>query len=517
MCGILFVIHPSSHIKSTFGSRLDTLKPRGPDEYNIVMGDNFVMGHTRNCITNPMRGKQPIEDEEYVIVHNGEIYNGMDHEESDSYHILRAIREHGPLEAPKHLDGVFAYVAYNRTTQTFYAARDPIGVVPMYVAHQDNAIWVSNELKALHGLSPTYIQPGTLLSNGTVPVVTYVPEYTIGTICPQAGDLRALLIQACQKRMKLDVPWGMLLSGGLDSSIVATLISRGDMSHVRWKSLHTFSIGLHGSPDLKWAREVAQSIGAYHHEYIFTVEEGIALLTDVIHALETYDVTTIRAGIPMYILGKYVRKVGVKVLFSGEGADELFAGYMYNRWCPNEQEMAEECKTKMDRLHMYDCLRANKALACHGIETRVPFLDKDVVHYAMNVLPPKYKLSETHPDGKKQTKWYLRDEFKTYLRENLRTREKEQFSDGVGDQWIEGLKTHAEQAVHNFNHAETMYPHQTPKTKEAMLYRDIFTKLFGKDQDKSVFYTDETVACSSERGARWNVALRRDPSGKNLV
>ena len=514
MCGILFLLNPPE--STNFASRLDTLKPRGPDEYRIVMGANYIMGHTRNCITNPMKGKQPIESGEWLIVHNGEIYNGMPNKESDSYYILKMLQEHGPLEAPRHLDGIFGYVAYNLQTKTFYAARDPIGVIPMYIARHDESVWISNEIKALAGLSPECIMPGTIVSNGDVRVSTYVPDYKIGTLVPRKGDLRRLLVDACQKRMRIDVPWGLLLSGGLDSSIIAGIVQRNSFRHIKWVNMHTFSIGLRDSSYLPYARKMATSLGSWHHEYIFEIAEGIQAMREVIYALETYDVTTIRAGIPMWILGNYVRKCGVKVLFSGEGADELFAGYMYNKFCPNVEEMAAECKTKMDRLHYHDALRANKALACHGIECRVPFLDKDVVNYAMNELPPVFKLSETHPDGPKQTKWFLRQEFAGHIDERLRVREKEQFSDGVGT-WIEALKEYAETTVLNFDDAEKLYPHQTPKTKEAMMYRQIFTDLFGDNQDQSVFYTDETVACSSERGAKWNDSFAHDPSAKNIV
>ena len=274
---------------------------------------------------------------------------------------------------------------------------------------------------------------------------------------------------------------------------------------------------LQNSPDLPWARKMAESIGSHHHEYVFTIEEGIRVLRDVIYAVETYDVTTIRASVPMYILGQYVKKCGVKVLFSGEGADELFAGYLYNKSCPTAEAMVNECITKMERLHYHDCARANKSLATHGIECRVPFLDRDVVDFAMNQLPPSAKMSNGC-DGNKQTKWYLRGEFDRYMNSDLRLRKKEQFSDGVGNEWIDALKAHANDNVSDdsLHDAEVLFPYQPPKTKEAFLYRKIFEELFGVEGVHTVFYTDETTACSTETANKWNETFVNDPSAKGL-
>lgn len=516
MCGILFLLNPQQNCN--FSKRLDTLKPRGPDEYNISMGDNFMAGHTRNCITNPMNGKQPIEDGDWVIVHNGEIYNGMNGEKSDSYHILSVIKQYGPLEAPKYLDGIFAYVAYNVKTDEIYASRDPVGVIPMYFAEDNGSVWVSNEIKALNGIENVQVIPPGHTYNSFctryAPMYPYEPpssEYISGTI-------NNLMCNSIQKRLHIDVPWGMLLSGGVDSSIIASIIPQMDLEHTKWKTFHTFSIGLQDSPDLKKARMMANEIDSNHHEYIFTVEEGIQALRDVIYAIETYDVTTIRASVPMYLLGKYIRKCGVKVVFSGEGSDELFAGYLYNKWCPDRGEMHKECVTKMERLHYHDCLRANKSMACHGIECRVPFLDKDLVDFAMHQLDPKYKLSGTYPGGEKDTKWLLREEFKSHMPEDLLYRKKEQFSDGVGDKWIESLKEHADKVVYlcEFERADKLFPYQTPQTKEAFLYRSIFQELFGKESEKTVLYSNDSCACSSERGLQWNKSFKKDPSAKGL-
>lgn len=514
MCGILFCIKPPS--TTNFDERLSTLSNRGPDETKIACGDGFIAGHTRLCITKPMKGKQPIVDNEWVIVHNGEIYNGVHNKQSDSYHILEAIRTYGPNEAPCFLDGIFAYVAFNVSTKEFYAARDPVGVIPMYMAYDGDAIWFSSELKALNGLQAQVVFPGCIVTQ--VGMNKYANPYMEdgGKFTPCRTHLRELLTDSVQKRMHLDVPWGLLLSGGLDSSIIASIVAKASFRHVQWVNLHTFSIGLEDSPDLPWARKMASEIGSWHHEYTFTVEEGLDALRDTIYSVESYDVTTVRASVPMYLIGKHAKKCGVKVLFSGEGADELFAGYLYNKSCPGPTAMAAECITKMERLHYHDCARANKTLARHGIECRVPFLDKDVVHFAMNILSPEAKLSKTHPEGEKRTKWFLRDEFKGHMNEKLRTRTKEQFSDGVGNGWIKALKEHAEQTVHTFDQAAELYPYQTPQTKEAFLYRSIFRDLFGEEGEKTVFYTDQTTACSSESATTWSDTFVNDPSAVGL-
>jgi asparagine synthase (glutamine-hydrolysing) len=516
MCGILFVLNPKSDV--TFNDRLEELVPRGPDETNYVISDDFIAGHTRNCITSPMKGKQPIEDNRWVIVHNGEIYNRSDLNKSDSFVILDMLKKHGPIDAPKYLDGIFGYVAYDTITKQMYAARDPVGVIPLYLGLElDETKWVSNEIKALYGLNDVkVIPPGHVYANGEmIRYTTPYPEEPPSTVYIPC-QIRDLVFASVEKRLYLDVPWGMLLSGGVDSSIIATVIKECDLSNAKWKTFHTFSIGLEDSPDLEKARKMADEMDSVHHEYVFTVEEGLRALRDVIYAIESYDVTTIRASVPMYLLGQYIRKCGVKVVFSGEGSDELFAGYLYNKWCPDRGEMHKECVTKMERLHYHDCMRANKTMACHGIECRVPFLDKDLVQFAMHEMDPRYKLSGTHPDGPRDTKWILRDEFKHYLPEELLYRKKEQFSDGVGSKWIDALKAHAESVVYDFDKAVNMYPYQTPQTKEAFLYRSIFYELFGKIPEKTVLYSNDSCACSSERGMQWNSDFKKDPSAKDL-
>ena len=514
MCGILLTLQSDA---SDFTDRLKTLTVRGPDESHIVMGDDYIIGHNRLCITNPMEGKQPIVRGDWIVVHNGEIYNApaLTHAKSDSYFIMDQIEKaKDPKTVPILLDGIFAFCAYNTETGQFICARDPVGVIPLYWSLYEGRLWVASEMKALHGHAVQIVPPGYVLDeNGNLEC--YKVEYP--QVLPNKKHVHKTMVRlmsdAIVKRLHLDVPWAMLLSGGLDSAIIATLIDDNiEESNVKWKSMHTFSIGLKGSPDLYNAREMAHFLPCVeHHEVTFTVEEGIAALRDCIYAIESYDVTTVRASVPMYLLGKHIKKCGIKVVFSGEGSDELFGGYLYNRFCPSREEMHAECVTKMERLHYHDCLRANKSMACHGIECRVPFLDKAVVNYAMRTLDPSEKM--TVP-----TKKLLRDDFKDFLPKTLATRVKEQFSDGVGDRWIEGLKEHAELTyTEDRDTWHKRFPFQTPQTREAFMYRSIFSELFGSCGEETVYYSDDTCACSSERGLRWSKNLKRDPSAKQII
>lgn len=512
MCGILFVLSPSDD--TNFVERLHLLKKRGPDEFKIEYNESYICGFTRLCITSPMNGSQPMQNEEWIVVHNGEIYNeeaktGM----SDSYYILDMLSEHDPEDLPIYLDGIFGYCAYHKPSGRFYAARDSIGVIPLYWAiDKHKSIWVSSELKALHGFNAQIVPPGYILNeHGNLQCFKTEYPQSLPTTKHKYGHMIALMSRSIRKRMDTDVPWGILLSGGLDSSIIGTIIQDiVDESNASWKDIHTFSIGLQNSIDLKYAKEMSIEMNStVHHNVVFTVQDGIDVLRDVIYAIETYDVTTIRASIPMYLLGKYIKKCGIKMVFSGEGADELFGGYLYNKFCPSPEEMHAECITKMERLHYHDCLRANKSLACHGIECRVPFLDRDVVNYAMRTLDPQEKI--TTP-----TKLLLRKDFAMVLPKTIAYREKEQFSDGVGDEWILGLKRYARICCPSIEDAEKRFPFQTPKSREAYLYRSIFDEFFGKKGEETVFYTDKSSACSSERGMTWNENLVNDPSAKQI-
>lgn len=534
MCGILFALNSK---RDDFAKRLATLHPRGPDEHNLVLGKNFMAGHTRLCIVNPLSGMQPIVDDDWVILHNGEIYNGvnitknkhgenvMSSVQSDSYFILDLLKKNNPINVPSLLDGIFAYCAYNKTKNISYVARDPVGVIPLYMVRNGNECWFSNELKAILDIGqPEICNPGYVYSihgDGSFTMSRYIGQYPSRAPVNEykRGDIYKVLDKAVNKRVYSDVPWAVLLSGGLDSSIVCALSIENEFLSQAYEKIHTFSIGLKGSEDVKQATEFAKCWNTVHHNVEFTPEEGFAAIEDVIYAIETYDVTTVRASVPMYLLGKAMKKYGIKMVLSGEGSDELFGGYLYNHKCPNAQEMHRESILKMDRLHYHDCLRANKSLACHGIECRVPFLDKDVVNYAMHVLAAEDKLSHTHPKGKKMEKWVLRTDFSELLKSNpnILHRQKEQFSDGVGSAWIEYIKGQADKkySENYFEKMQKKYKYQTPETKEALLYREIFNKFF-KDCEKTVFYTDNTTACSSESAMKWDKTFVKDPSAQSL-
>ena len=531
MCGILFAINADDAVN--FLERLKTLHPRGPDEMSSIIHKDYMVGHTRNCITNPLNGSQPIEDDTWVVLHNGEIYNTTNiktnkHGEnvwkgkSDSYHILNLLNKIEPTKIPEKLDGIFAFCAYNKKEQVLYVARDPIGVIPLYFVQKDQQVWVSSELKAILNIgTPKIVQPGHIYTfTPDISKYKYIYDYPI--VPPTERYVKRkiynIMDEAVSKRVYSDVPWAVLLSGGLDSTIVCSLAVENEKLSKAYSTIHTFSIGLKDSVDVKRAKEVADYWNTCHHSVEFTPEEGYEALHDVIYAIESYDVTTIRASVPMYLLGKAMKKCVIKMVLSGEGSDELFGGYLYNHKCPGELEMHKECVLKMNRLHYHDCLRANKSLACHGIECRVPFLDRKMVHYAMFKMSPIDKLSDTHPETPNMEKWTLREDF-MFMLNNLPqviSRQKEQFSDGVGNQWISFLKEQASKKYTDdyFEKMQQVYTYQTPKTKEALLYREIFTKFF-KNCEETVFYTDETAACSSEVAIKWH-AFEKDPSANSM-
>ncbi len=531
MCGILFAL--GSCNAQNFLKRLKTLSPRGPDETRTIINKNFIAGHTRNCIVNPLGGFQPIEDETWIILHNGEIYNtdsvqqnkhneNIWQGESDSYRILHLMNTIDPKDVPEKLDGIFGYCAYNKKEKILYVARDPVGVIPLYMVRNEKETWISSELKAILDIGvPEIINPGHVYTfSPSMTSYKYIADYP--KIPPKErytnGSIYKIAEEAVSKRVFSDVPWAVLLSGGLDSTIVCSLAVENEKLSKSYPMIHTFSIGLKNSPDVKRAKDVAEFWNTCHHSVEFTPEEGYQALHDVIYAIETYDVTTIRASVPMYLLGKAMKKYGIKMVLSGEGSDELFGGYLYNHKCPNEYEMHNECVLKMNRLHYHDLLRANKSLACHGIECRVPFLDRKMVYHAMYKMSAIDKLSETHPDAANMEKWTLREDFMFMLKDlpQVVARQKEQFSDGVGNEWIKFLKEKANKKYTDeyFKKMQSVYQYQTPQTKEALLYREIFTKFF-KDCEKTVFYTDETAACSSEIAIKWH-SFEKDPSAASL-
>ena len=521
MCGILAVIEGATP------TTLSVLKRRGPDEQGSYLDEHVYLGHTRLSIVHPEAGAQPIIFGNWVVTMNGEIYNyKADDDETDCFLVPKLLEQHGP-DGVALLDGVFAFVAWNKSTKQVVVARDPIGVVPLYYS-ESNVF--SSLLAAMPKDSPVHVvPPGTVAAfqAGESPTfVSYTKPFSDWPISitepPEAASLVATMTDAVSKRLSGDVPWGVLLSGGLDSSIVASLAVQAARAYrPDYPVVHSFCIGLKDSPDIAVAKQVAAEIGTNHVSVEYTIEEGINQLREVIRAIETYDLTTVRASTPMWILGRRLKARGIKMVLSGEGSDELFAGYLYNLYCPTEDAMVQECKHKLEQLHAYDCQRANKTLADWGVETRVPFLDKDVVDFAMNKLPPVYKMSGTHPDGPKPEKWFLRETFRSTVPDCVVDRTKAQFSDAVGSAWIDSLLLYAEKHVADTQlaAASEKYPYNTPATKEAYLYRSIFETLFAQvDAEKTVLYQPKSIACSTGAASDWheNFKTQLDPSGESI-
>jgi|TARA_B110001452_G_scaffold264913_1_gene268718 asparagine synthase (glutamine-hydrolysing) len=519
MCGILAVIEGPTP------NTLDVLKRRGPDEHGSYLDEHVYLGHTRLSIVHPEAGAQPIIYKDWVVTMNGEIYNyRAKNNETDCFIVPQLLEKYGP-DGVHHLDGIFAFVAWNKTTKQVIVARDPIGVVPLY--YSDNNVF-STLLAAMPTNSNVHIvPPGTMAVFGVgqspefISFTTSYSDWSIPSDTIPTG-LPDTISKAVAKRLSGDVPWGVLLSGGLDSTIVATLaVQLARIHRPDYPVVHSFCIGLKDSPDIVVAKQVAKQLGTTHVSVEYTVEEGLHVLRDVIRAIETYDVTTVRASTPMWLLGKVLKTRGIKMVLSGEGSDELFAGYLYNLYCPNEAAMVRECKHKLQELHAYDCQRANKTLGDWGVETRVPFLDKDVVDFAMNKLPPVHKMSGTHPDGPKSEKWFLREAFRGIVPDCVVDRTKAQFSDAVGCSWIDSLLLHAERQISDFvfANASKLYPYNTPATKEAYLYRTIFTTLFAQPgAETTVLYQPSSIACSTSTASEWheNFKTQLDPSGESI-
>jgi len=531
------------------------LRHRGPDwngihiqKYSFENGKSkfHVLCHERLSIVDPLNGAQPLfnEDGTIALAVNGEIYNHKPIREqlkdrhtfktgSDCEVILHLYEEFGEGCVEK-LDGIFAFVLTDSKTGAFLAARDPFGVNPMYIGYgEDGSLYFSSELKALEGEVTRYesFPPGHLMTNKSSSFVRwYNPPWFQDIIPSDPVDyvrLRNLFDDAVKKRLMTDVPYGVLLSGGLDSSLVCSVAARhaakrvedNEQSVAWWPRLHTFSIGLIGSPDLKAAREVATFLGTVHHEFNFTVQEGIDAIKDVIYHLESFDVTSIRASTPMYLLSRRIKAMGVKMVLSGEGSDEIFGGYLYFHKAPNPPEFHRETVLKVQQLHLYDNQRANKATAAWGVECRVPFLDKTFVNYAMSV-DPKDKMIVP---GRIE-KYMMRKAFDTpenpYLPAHILWRQKEQFSDGVGYSWIDTLKKFTAEEVTDamFAKAAERFPLKTPLTKEAYYYREIFEQHYpSKSAIETVPY-QASIACSTARAIEWDKTFQNnaDPSGRMI-
>lgn len=551
MCSILGILDIKTDALALRTQALEQsrlMRHRGPDWSGIYDDERAILVHERLAIVGVDSGAQPLRspDGSLVLAVNGEIYNHRalrgEFEQgyafqthSDCEVILPLYLSGSDAEAVStwlnRLEGMFAFVLWDAANGRWLVARDPIGIIPLYYGHDANGnLYVASELKALAGVcrDAREFPPGCFWRSGDAePVKYYAPDWReyadVAGVESDRGSLRHALESAVRSHMMSDVPYGVLLSGGLDSSLVAAIakkyaarrVDEDEKTEAWWPQLHSFAIGLRESPDLKAAREVAAHIGTVHHELHFTVQEGIDALSDVIHHLETYDVTTIRASTPMYLMARRIRAMGIKMVLSGEGSDELFGGYLYFHKAPNAQALHEETVRKLDALHLFDCLRANKSMAAWGVETRVPFLDRNFIDAAMR-LDPEVKLS-----GKSRgriEKQFLREAFAGYLPENVLWRQKEQFSDGVGYSWIDSLKAHAEQQVtdQELESARFRFPYNTPATKEAYYYRTLFEKHFPQAFAAECVPGGPSVACSTAAALEWDASLKNvvDPSGR---
>ena len=546
MCGIVCAFDIKSNsdeVRSNVLKMAKKVRHRGPDWSGIYSNNNAVLAHERLAIVDPTSGKQPIisDDGLKVIAVNGEIYNHVILREkhvpdynfktkSDCEVILALYQKKG-VDFLNDLNGIFAFALYDSSVDKYIIARDHMGVIPLYMGwDKDNTFYVSSELKSLEGVCNKIelFPPGHYLDSSDGKLTKwYAPNWTsFDSVKESETKIKLIhdsLSAAVKRQLMSDVPYGVLLSGGLDSSITSALakkfaskrIESNDQQDAWWPQLHSFSVGLEGAPDLKAAKIVADHIGTVHHEINFTIQEGIDAIRDVIYHLETYDVTTVRASTPMYLMARAIKSLGIKMVLSGEGADELFGGYLYFHKAPNSKEFHEETVRKLDKLHQYDCLRANKSLAAWGIEGRVPFLDKEFIDVAMGINPEDKMIKNGRIE-----KWVLREAFKDYLPESVLWRQKEQFSDGVGYSWIDSLKDLVSKEVSDsdFENASKIFPVNPPQNKEEFYYRSIFKDHFPSDAAAKSVPSVPSVACSTPQALEWDEAFKNmnDPSGRSV-
>ncbi|CAI8596907.1 unnamed protein product [Vicia faba] len=545
MCGILAVLGCSDDSQAKRVRILELsrrLKHRGPDWSGLHQhGDNYL-AHQRLAIVDPASGDQPLfnEDKSIIVTVNGEIYNHEELRKQLPNHTFRTqcdcdviahlYEEYGENSVDM-LDGIFSFVLLDTRDNSFIVARDAIGVTSLYIGWGlDGSVWIASELKGLNDECEHFevFPPGHLYSSKEREFRRwYNPPWFNEAIIPSTPYdplvLRTAFEKAVIKRLMTDVPFGVLLSGGLDSSLVASVTARylaDTKAAKQWGAkLHSFCVGLKGAPDLKAGKEVADFLGTVHHEFQFTIQDGIDAIEDVIYHTETYDVTTIRAATPMFLMSRKIKSSGVKMVISGEGSDEIFGGYLYFHKAPNKEEFHQETCRKIKALHRYDCLRANKSTYAWGLEARVPFLDKDFIKAAMDI-DPEFKMIK-HDEGRIE-KWILRkafdDEENPYLPKHILYRQKEQFSDGVGYGWIDGIKDHAAKHVTDkmmFN-ASHIFPFNTPNTKEAYYYRMIFERFFPQNSARLTVPGGPSVACSTEKAIEWDASWsgNLDPSGR---
>ncbi|QGX90943.1 asparagine synthase B [Tatumella sp. TA1] len=518
------------------------MRHRGPDWSGIFADDHAILAHERLSIVDVNNGAQPLynADRTHVLAVNGEIYNhhALRNTLQDKYafqtgsdcEVILALYQEKGLDFLDDLQGMFAFILYDTVKQSWLIGRDHIGIIPLYYGHDENGnLFVASEMKALVPVCKTISEfpPGSYMSSDDHKIHRYYQrdwmDYeNVAEAVTDKTALKDALEESVKSHLMSDVPYGVLLSGGLDSSIISAITKRfaakrvedANQSDAWWPQLHSFAVGLKGAPDLKAAKEVADALGTVHHEINFTVQEGLDAIKDVIYHIETYDVTTIRASTPMYLMSRKIKAMGIKMVLSGEGADEIFGGYLYFHKAPNAKEFHEENVRKLAALHMFDCARANKAMSAWGVEARVPFLDKQFLDVAMRINPADKMCGQ---NGKME-KHILRECFSSYLPQSVAWRQKEQFSDGVGYSWIDSLKEVASQQVTDQQLATASYrfPYNTPTSKEAYLYREIFEELFPVASAAECVPGGPSVACSSAKAIEWDESFKTmdDPSGR---
>ena len=546
MCGIVCALdlkQSSDLLRSQVLEMSKKVRHRGPDWNGIHCGKNVLLAHERLAIVDPASGNQPIysDDKNLILAANGEIYNHQQlraqlssdyafQTNSDCEIILALYKEKG-VNFIDDLNGIFGFVLYDEKNDEYLIARDHMGIIPLYMGwDKHGTFYISSELKALEGICNKIeiFPPGHFMSSTDNQLVKWYDRDwmnfdSVKDNKTNLEDLQTALENAVHRQLMSDVPYGVLLSGGLDSSITSALakkysknrVESNDVKSAWYPQLHSFAVGLKGSPDLIAAQKVADHIDSIHHEITFTVQEGLDAIKDVIYHLETYDVTTIRASTPMYLMARVIKSMGIKMVLSGEGADEIFGGYLYFHKAPDSKEFHEETVRKLDKLYQYDCLRANKSLAAWGIEGRVPFLDKEFIDVAMRINPKDKMIN-----SEKMEKWVLRKSFEQYLPESVAWRQKEQFSDGVGYDWIDSLKDLVNEKVTDemFKNAKFTFPFQTPMSKEEYYYRSIFEEHYPSETSATTVPSVPSVACSTPIALEWDKTFKNlnDPSGRSV-
>ncbi len=548
MCGIACIFNikqQTPELRNKALAMAKKIRHRGPDWSGIYCGGSAILAHERLSIVDPQSGGQPLysPDHKQILAVNGEIYNHRDIRErykekyifqtgSDCEVILALYRDKG-YDFLEELNGIFAFALYDSERDEFLIARDPIGVIPLYIGYDsDGKIYCASELKALEGMCERYepFPPGHYYSSKKGEILQWYkrdwmdfPKEMLkkGT---EENTIRTALCSAVRRQLMSDVPYGVLLSGGLDSSIISAIAKKYASHRIEcegqkeawWPQLHSFAIGLKGAPDLAKAREVADFIGTIHHEINYTIQEGLDAIRDVIYYIETYDVTTVRASTPMYLLARVIKSMGIKMVLSGEGADEIFGGYLYFHKAPDANAFHKETVRKLSKLYLYDCLRANKSLAAWGVEGRVPFLDKEFLDVAMRVNP-----EEKMCPGKTIEKRILREAFADMLPSDVAWRQKEQFSDGVGYSWIDTLKAVTSEAVSDkqMNEAAERFPVNPPRNKEEYYYRSIFEEYFPSESAARSVPSVPSVACSTAEALAWDASFKNmnEPSGRAVA